>query len=59
VRGLFREGRTEADISCLVEVGAALTVKERGSGGIRFEKFRPFDVDKLDFDAARLADAAE
>jgi hypothetical protein len=41
--GVFRNGITEPEISCPVEVGARYTVKERASGGIRFEKFEEFD----------------
>jgi hypothetical protein len=41
--GIFRDGRSEPDMSCLVEVGARYTVKERASGGIRFEKFEEVD----------------
>jgi hypothetical protein len=40
--GLFREGRTEADISCSVNKGALLTVED-GPKGIRFRKYREFD----------------
>jgi hypothetical protein len=38
---LFREGKTGWDISCSVEWGAAHTVGERSSGGIKFEKYQP------------------
>jgi hypothetical protein len=37
--GLFREGRTEADISCSVNKGALLTVED-GPEGIRFRNYR-------------------
>ena len=37
--GLFREGSEVADISCLIEVGAATTVKEPDKGGVRFGKY--------------------
>jgi hypothetical protein len=40
--GLFREGRSDPDISCMVEAGAATTVEERDSGGIRFAKYKSF-----------------
>jgi hypothetical protein len=41
--GLFREGRTEVDISCSVNKGALLTVED-GPKGIRFfRKYREFD----------------
>jgi hypothetical protein len=49
--GIFREGRTEPDMSCPVEVGARFTVKERASGGIRFETFE--EVDPSVFKASR------
>jgi len=42
--GLFREGRSVPDISCSVEWGAAHTVEERNSGGIRFVKYREFEI---------------
>jgi hypothetical protein len=41
--GVFREGSEVADISCLVEAGALLTVSERDRGGVRFEKYREVD----------------
>jgi hypothetical protein len=41
--GLFREGRSEPDIYCGIEWGAAHTVKEPGAGNIRFAKFESFD----------------
>ena len=50
--GVFREGKTEPDISCPVEIGARFTVKERASGGIRFERFEEFDRSALIPDAA-------
>jgi hypothetical protein len=37
--GLFREGKDDPDISCFVEVGAAITVKEPSNGAIRFGKY--------------------
>ena len=40
--GLFREGRDVPDISCAVEAGAMLTVKEPSSGSIRFGKYEPY-----------------
>ena len=40
--GLFREGRTEADITCPVNKGALITVED-GPKGIRFRKYREFD----------------
>ena len=36
--GLFREGHSEWDIRCRVDVGAELTVKEESAGGIRVAK---------------------
>jgi hypothetical protein len=41
---LFREGRSEPDISCDVEWGAAHTVKEPSGGAIHFAKFQAFDL---------------
>ena len=52
--GLFREGRTEADISCPVNKGALLTVED-GPKGIRFRKYREFDRLAAD----DIAEAAE
>jgi hypothetical protein len=43
VAGVFREGRDVADISCVIEKGALLTVRDPSSGGIRFVKFVPFE----------------
>jgi hypothetical protein len=40
--GLFREGYSEWDIRCRVDVGAELTVKEESAGGIRVAKHKPF-----------------
>ena len=40
--GLFREGRDAPDISCAVEAGAMITVKEPSSGSIRFGKYEPY-----------------
>ncbi|MGC2318515.1 MAG: hypothetical protein WA615_18805 [Bradyrhizobium sp.] len=37
--GLFRNGSEIADISCPLDGGAALTVKERSIGGITFEEY--------------------
>jgi hypothetical protein len=39
---LFREGYSGWDISCRVDVGAELTVKEESAGGIRFARHKPF-----------------
>ena len=36
--GLFRDGHSEWDIRCPVDVGAELTVKEESAGGIRVAK---------------------
>ena len=36
VAAIFRDGRTEADLSCHVEAGAALTVSEPDKGRIKF-----------------------
>jgi hypothetical protein len=52
--GLFREGRTDPDISCPVDVGARYAVSDRASGGIRFEKYREFDSSV--FQAAQAAE---
>ena len=52
--GLFREGRTEADISCSVNKGALLTVED-GPQGIRFRRYREFDRLAAD----DIAEAAE
>ena len=40
--GLFREGHSDWDIRCRVDVGAELTVKEESAGGIRVAKHMPF-----------------
>jgi hypothetical protein len=40
--GLFREGHSEWDIRCRVDVGAEFTVKEESAGGIRFARHKPF-----------------
>ena len=39
--GLFRQGHSEWDVRCRVDVGAELTVKEESAGGIRFAKHVP------------------
>jgi hypothetical protein len=39
---LFREVRTQWDMRCSVEWGAAHTVKEPSDGTIHFAKYRPF-----------------
>ena len=52
--GLFREGRTEADMSCSVNKGALLTVED-GPKGIRLRKYRAFDRLAAD----DIAEAAE
>jgi hypothetical protein len=41
--GVFRDGKAEPDISCLVLKGAELAVSEPNHGKIRFSKFREFD----------------
>jgi hypothetical protein len=41
--GLFREGRTIADLSCLIDEGARLTVRDESNGGIHFAQYREFD----------------
>src|SRR6516165_12539692 len=38
---LFREGCSEWDIRCPVDVGAELTVKEESAGGIRLARHNP------------------
>src|SRR6516162_5779645 len=40
--GLFREGHSEWDIRCRVDVGAELTAKEESAGGIRLARHNPF-----------------
>jgi hypothetical protein len=50
--GLFRAGRPTPDLFCPVEWGAAHTVEERSTGGIKFAKYR-------EFDPGRMAEAAE
>jgi len=40
--GLFREGHSQWDIRCPVDVGAELTVKEESAGGIRLARHNPF-----------------
>ena len=52
--GLFRDGRTEADITCPVNKGALLTVED-GPKGSRFRKYREFDRLAAD----DIAEAAE
>jgi hypothetical protein len=37
--GLFREGRSEPDLTCQVDIGALLTVREGRLQGPRFGKF--------------------
>lgn len=46
--GLFREGRDAPDISCLVEAGAAVTVKEPDNGVLKFGKYRAFKWKPVD-----------
>ena len=41
--GVFRDGKAEPDISCLVLKGAEQTVAEPNHGKIHFSKFREFD----------------
>ena len=41
--GVFRDGKAEPDISCMVLKGAELTVAEPSNGKIHFTKFREFD----------------
>jgi hypothetical protein len=41
--GLFRAGRSEPDITCSIEAGAAATVLETAIVRPRFGKFTPFD----------------
>jgi hypothetical protein len=47
IAGLFREGRSEADISCAVGEGARLMVAEPSKGRIHFARFRQFDPSAL------------
>jgi hypothetical protein len=37
--GVFRDGRSEPDISCPLKVGAQYTVVERDKGNVRFERY--------------------
>jgi hypothetical protein len=41
--GVYRAGKSQSDISCLVLKGAALTVSEPTNGKIKFAKFQEFD----------------
>jgi hypothetical protein len=41
--GVFRDGKAEPDLSCLVLKGAEITVAEPSNGKIHFTKFREFD----------------
>jgi hypothetical protein len=41
--GVFRDGKAEPAISCLVLDGADLTVSEPSRGNIKFVKFQEFD----------------
>jgi hypothetical protein len=41
---IFREGRTEADLTCTVGVGAGLTVEETQLRGPYFAKWKPYNV---------------
>jgi hypothetical protein len=41
--GLFRAGRSEPDITCSIEAGAAASVLETAIDRPRFGKFTPFD----------------
>jgi hypothetical protein len=43
IAAIYRKGRTEPDMRCPVEVGAAYTVEEPDRGRIRFRKYKPFD----------------
>jgi hypothetical protein len=42
--GLFREGRSEPDLTCTVGAGAALSVAERDKGIPRFTKYEAFEA---------------
>jgi hypothetical protein len=53
--GVFREGKAEPDISCLVLKGAELTVAEPSRGKIHFTNFREFDSSA--FQASESEDA--
>jgi hypothetical protein len=46
--GLFRDGREVADVTCLVSVGAATTVKEGNRDSPRFAPYEPFLERKLE-----------
>ena len=50
---IFCEGRSEPDMTCTVEAGAALTVRSEGLP--RFVKYREYDR----LDADDIAEAAE
>ena len=41
--GVYRPGKSQPDISCMVLDGAALTVSEPSNGRIKFTKFHEFD----------------
>jgi hypothetical protein len=41
--GVYRPGKSQSDISCMVLDGAALTVSEPSNGRIKFTKFHEFD----------------
>jgi hypothetical protein len=45
--GVFRDGKAEPDISCLVLNGAELTVAGPSNGKIHFTKFREFELSVL------------
>jgi hypothetical protein len=45
--GVFRDGKAEPDITCMVLKGAELTVAEPSNGKIHFTKFREFDSSAL------------
>jgi hypothetical protein len=45
--GVYREGKSQPDISCLVLYGADLTIFEPSNGKIKFAKFQEFDQSAL------------
>jgi hypothetical protein len=45
--GVYREGKSQPDISCFVLDGADLTIFEPSNGKIKFAKFQEFDQSAL------------
>src|SRR5260370_153997 len=44
--GVFRNGSDTPDITCPVESGALVTVKEADRGSVRFSKYQAFDRER-------------